>query len=67
MGGWGRAACTAGAARGAAARGYLLYRSCKEIGKTLILATHDHTVVQRADRIVALRDGAIDNIAPLAG
>jgi putative ABC transport system ATP-binding protein len=37
----------------------LLYRSCKEIGKTLILATHDHAVVQRADRIVVLRDGAI--------
>jgi putative ABC transport system ATP-binding protein len=45
----------------------LLYRSCKEIGKTLILATHDPTVVQRADRIVELRDGAIANIAPLPG
>ena len=43
----------------------LLYRSCKEIGKTLILATHDHAVVQRADRIVELRDGAIASIAPL--
>src|SRR4029453_15093353 len=37
----------------------LLYRSCKEIGKTLILATHDRAVVQRADRIVELHDGAI--------
>jgi putative ABC transport system ATP-binding protein len=37
----------------------LLYRSCKETGKTLILATHDHAVVQRADRIVELHDGAI--------
>src|SRR5215470_15522046 len=45
----------------------LLYRSCKEIGKTLILATHDHAVVQRADRIVALRDGAIASITPVAG
>jgi len=45
----------------------LLYRSCKEIGKTLILATHDHTVVQRADRIVELRDGAIASITPVAG
>jgi len=43
----------------------LLYRSCKEIGKTLILATHDPAVVQRADRIVELRDGAIASIAPL--
>jgi putative ABC transport system ATP-binding protein len=45
----------------------LLYRSCKEIGKTLILATHDHTVVQRADRLVELRDGAIASITPVAG
>jgi len=45
----------------------LLYRSCKEIGKTLILATHDHAVVQRADRIVELRDGAIASITPVAG
>ena len=37
----------------------LLYRSCKEIGTTLILATHDHAVVQRADRIVELRDGLL--------
>jgi putative ABC transport system ATP-binding protein len=42
----------------------LLYRSCKEIGKTLILATHDAAVVHRADRIVELRDGAIASIAP---
>ena len=45
----------------------LLYRSCKEIGNTLILATHDYAVVQRADRIVELRDGAIARVAPLAG
>lgn len=44
----------------------LLYRSCKDIGKTLILATHDPAVVQRADRIVELRDGAIASIAPMA-
>jgi len=43
----------------------LLYRSCKDIGKTLILATHDRTVVQRADRIVELRDGTIASSAPL--
>jgi putative ABC transport system ATP-binding protein len=45
----------------------LLYRSCKEIGKTLILATHDYAVVKRADRIVELRDGAIGSITPVAG
>lgn len=37
----------------------LLYRSCKEIGKTLVLATHDHAVVRRADRVLALQDGAL--------
>ena len=37
----------------------MLYRSCKEIGKTLILATHDHAVVKRADRIVVLDHGDI--------
>lgn len=37
----------------------LLYRSCKDLGKTLLLATHDPAVVQRADRLVALRDGAM--------
>lgn len=37
----------------------LLYRSCKDIGKTLILATHDHAVVRRADRVLALQDGAL--------
>lgn len=37
----------------------LLYRSCKDMGKTLLLATHDRTVVQRADRCIALQDGAV--------
>ncbi|MBM3225665.1 MAG: ABC transporter ATP-binding protein [Candidatus Tectomicrobia bacterium] len=37
----------------------LLYRSCKDMGKTLVLATHDQAVVQRADRVVALHDGAL--------
>jgi putative ABC transport system ATP-binding protein len=39
----------------------LLYRSCKDMGKTLLLATHDQTVVQRADRCIALQDGAVVN------
>lgn len=43
----------------------LLHHSCKNLGKTLLLATHDQTVVQRADRVVELRDGAIAGIAPL--
>jgi putative ABC transport system ATP-binding protein len=37
----------------------LLYRSCKEMGKTLLLATHDPAVVERADRTVGLQDGTI--------
>ena len=37
----------------------LLYRSCKEMGKALLLATHDPAVVERADRIVGLQDGTI--------
>jgi putative ABC transport system ATP-binding protein len=37
----------------------LLYRSCKEMGKTLLLATHDQAVVERADRIIGLQDGTI--------
>jgi putative ABC transport system ATP-binding protein len=41
----------------------LLYRSCKEMGKTLLLATHDRTVVERADRIVELQDGAVVSIS----
>jgi putative ABC transport system ATP-binding protein len=42
----------------------LLYRSCKDMGKTLLLATHDRTVVERADRIVELQDGAVVSISP---
>jgi ABC-type lipoprotein export system ATPase subunit len=42
----------------------LLHRSCKDMGKTLLLATHDRAVVQRADRLVELQDGAVVNITP---
>jgi putative ABC transport system ATP-binding protein len=41
----------------------LLYRSCKEMGKTLLLATHDRAVVERADRLIALQDGAVVSIS----
>jgi putative ABC transport system ATP-binding protein len=41
----------------------LLYQSCKGMGKTLLLATHDRTVVERADRIVELQDGAVVSIS----
>jgi putative ABC transport system ATP-binding protein len=41
----------------------LLYRSCKEMGKTLLLATHDRAVVERADRLIALQDGEVVSIS----
>jgi putative ABC transport system ATP-binding protein len=41
----------------------LLYRSCREMGKTLLLATHDRAVVERADRIIELQDGAVVSIS----
>ena len=41
----------------------LLYRSCKDMGKTLLLATHDRAVVDRADRIIELQDGAVVSIS----
>jgi putative ABC transport system ATP-binding protein len=41
----------------------LLYRSCKDMRKTLLLATHDRAVVERADRIVELQDGAVVGIS----
>ena len=41
----------------------LLYHSCKDMGKTLLLATHDRAVVERADRIVELQDGTVVNIS----
>jgi putative ABC transport system ATP-binding protein len=44
----------------------LLYRSCKEMQKTLLLATHDRAVVVRADRVVELQDGAVVSISSQA-
>lgn len=43
----------------------LLYRSCKDMRKTLLLATHDRAVVERADRIVELQDGAVVSTSAL--
>jgi putative ABC transport system ATP-binding protein len=36
-----------------------------ERGTTLILVTHDNALAQRCDRIVRLRSGRIDSIAPV--
>jgi putative ABC transport system ATP-binding protein len=41
----------------------LLYQSCKDMGKTLLLATHDRAVVERADRLIELQDGAVVSIS----
>jgi putative ABC transport system ATP-binding protein len=37
----------------------LLLEAGKELGATLVMATHDRTAAQRMDRIVELRDGAV--------
>jgi putative ABC transport system ATP-binding protein len=37
----------------------LLQQSCQEMGKTVVLATHDRAVVQRAVRYLELRDGTL--------
>jgi ABC-type lipoprotein export system ATPase subunit len=37
----------------------LLTAYCRDQQKTLLLATHDHGAAARADRVIALRDGAL--------
>lgn len=37
----------------------LLQQNCQALGKTVVLATHDQAVVQRAPRYVELRDGMV--------
>jgi putative ABC transport system ATP-binding protein len=43
----------------------LLFKGHVERGTTLILVTHDNALAQRCDRIVRLRSGRIDSIAPV--
>lgn len=38
----------------------ILMRLCKESGKTLIIVTHDPSIVERCDRIVQMTDGRIE-------
>lgn len=38
----------------------LLAKSCRELGKTLIVATHDGRAAKIADRVVRLKDGAME-------
>lgn len=38
----------------------LLAKSCRELGKTLIIATHDGRAAKIADRVVRLKDGAME-------
>jgi len=37
----------------------LLRRSCKELGQTVIVVTHDPRAASYADRVVFLRDGLV--------
>ena len=36
----------------------------RERGLTMLLVTHDHQIAQRADRIVRLAEGRIEELAP---
>ena len=45
----------------------LLRRSCRELGQTVIVVTHDPRAASYADRVVFLRDGRIANEVHFAG
>jgi len=40
----------------------LLAQFCKELGVTVVTATHDHKMLKTSDRIVWIKDGQIDRI-----
>jgi putative ABC transport system ATP-binding protein len=40
----------------------LLHRLCRERGVTVITATHDHKMLAVSDRILWIRDGAIERL-----
>ena len=40
----------------------LLARFCRELGATVVTATHDHKMLKTSDRIVWIKDGAIERI-----
>jgi putative ABC transport system ATP-binding protein len=45
----------------------LLYRLKAERGTTIICATHDLKMIDISDRVVFLRDGAVENIEKRRG
>jgi putative ABC transport system ATP-binding protein len=45
----------------------LLRRSCRELGQTVIVVTHDPRAASYADRVVFLRDGRIATEVRFAG
>ena len=40
----------------------LLARFCKELGATVVTATHDHKMLKTSDRIVWIKDGRVDRV-----
>ncbi len=45
----------------------LLTKFCRELGVTVITATHDHKMLKTSDRIVWIKDGKVDRIENVAG
>jgi putative ABC transport system ATP-binding protein len=44
----------------------LLARFCRELGVTVVTATHDHKMLKTSDRIVWIKDGRVDRIERVA-
>jgi len=40
----------------------LMYRLCKDLGVTVISATHDHKMLDKSDRILWIKDGIVDRL-----
>ena len=40
----------------------LLARFCRELGVTVVTATHDHKMLKTSDRIIWIKDGALDRV-----
>jgi putative ABC transport system ATP-binding protein len=45
----------------------LLTKFCRELGVTVITATHDHKMLKTSDRIVWIKDGTVDRVEDVSG